>query len=310
MDKISRNPQKLATSGSYLVAVGAALWSLDAIFRTRLIGTYSAYFIVFITQIICLVVVVPVLWKFRSEILRLKIRDWLAFLFIAVASNVLAMVAFTYAFSLASNFSVPILIQKVQPFFAIVSAVLILKERLPKYYFLYVLIAVVGSFLVAFGDGTDFSVGSKDFVVVIFSLVAAALWGLGTTAGRFLSVHHSFWLVTSMRYGIGATLMIILFPIWSAELIHVQEHLIKDMPQFLAMALIPGLLALFIYYRGLQSTRASVACWLELFYPVTAVVINWAFLGSSLSTFQVIGAIVLLVSVLAMNFSSLQKTGN
>ncbi|RYZ75310.1 MAG: hypothetical protein EOP06_32540, partial [Proteobacteria bacterium] len=61
------------------------------------------------------------------------------------------------------------------------------------------------------------------------------------------------------------------------------------------------------YYRGMQVTKASVACWLELFYPVTAVTVNWIFLGSTLNVPQIAGCVVLVAAVIGMNLADLKK---
>lgn len=290
--------------GSYLVALGASLWAIDSVFRSRLAGHYSPLFVVFLSQSLCALVVLPLCWANRAKIFSMPKRDWLAFLFLAVASNILAMVAFTYAFKITANYSTPVLIQKIQPFVSIFFAVVFLRETLPKHYFLFSALALMGSLLVGFGGGGNFSFGAQDLRVVLFSLLAAFLWGTGTTVGRFVSLRHSFWLVTSMRYGLAVLFMLLTLPLWwSAEGAQFSA-LQNDLPSFLCMAYVPGLLALFVYYRGMQVTRATVACWLELAYPLAAVAINWIFLGSKLSMLQIAGAIILIFSVAVMNYQS------
>jgi drug/metabolite transporter (DMT)-like permease len=289
-------------SGSYLVAVGAALWSVDSLFRSHLTDHYPAFVIVLITQFVSMFVVFPLCWRERGEISKLRRTDWLAFLFLSVFSNILAMVAFTYSFAHAVNYSTPILIQKLQPLISIASAVIVLKEELPKNYFLYAGAALVGSALVGFGQEFRVSLEPREWVSVLFAGLAAFLWGFGTTVGRFVSTRHSFVRVTVLRYGISELVLLLLLPLWWNQISPRRETILRDAPQFVAMALIPGLIALFIYYRGLQSARASVACWLELAYPISAVAVNWIFLDSALSFWQILGSAVLLISVTTMTY--------
>ena len=56
-----------------------------------------------------------------------------------------------------------------------------------------------------------------------------------------------------------------------------------------AMALVPGLAALLLYYYGLRHTRASLAALGELSFPATAVLLNWTFLGARISAGQAVG---------------------
>jgi drug/metabolite transporter (DMT)-like permease len=65
-----------------------------------------------------------------------------------------------------------------------------------------------------------------------------------------------------------------------------------DGPQggrLLAMALVPGLAALLVYYHGLRQTPASRAAIAELSFPATAGLLNWVVLGVGVTAAQVAG---------------------
>jgi uncharacterized membrane protein len=68
------------------------------------------------------------------------------------------------------------------------------------------------------------------------------------------------------------------------------------------LALIPGLLALLLYYRGLTGTRASYATLAELAFPATAVVLNWTFLGVGVTANQVVGFVLLWGAVFVLGY--------
>ncbi len=72
------------------------------------------------------------------------------------------------------------------------------------------------------------------------------------------------------------------------------------------MALVPGLLALLFYYKGLQSTIASMASIGELAFPITAVAANWFFLGIHLTRTQFLGGFLLVASVTALTYLDTQ----
>ena len=59
------------------------------------------------------------------------------------------------------------------------------------------------------------------------------------------------------------------------------------------LALIPGLLGLLLYYRGLSGTKASYATLAEISFPASAVILNWAFLGVGVSANQILGFLLL-----------------
>ncbi len=297
--------KKLFT-GSHLVAIGASLWATDSFFRSRLTGNYSPLLIVFITLLMCAIVTVPICWSQRKTIYEMKRSDWGAFLFLAIGSNILAMVAFTYAFSLTTNYSIPILIQKIKPLVSIFLAVLFLKEKLHRKYYFLAPIAILGSLMVGLGGGHDWSLQSLDFKVILFSLVAAALWGAGTIFDRYTSLRFSFSLVTSFRYLLATFAMIFCLPLVYGEWSNLQLHFANDIWLFIGMAFLSGLLPLFIYYQGMKVTRASVACLLELAYPLTAVLLNWIFLGSILNSVQIVGALLIVASVTILSLETQQ----
>ena len=55
------------------------------------------------------------------------------------------------------------------------------------------------------------------------------------------------------------------------------------------LALVPGLIALLLYYRGLSGTKASYATLAEISFPASAVILNWVFLGAGVSANQILG---------------------
>ena len=66
------------------------------------------------------------------------------------------------------------------------------------------------------------------------------------------------------------------------------------------LALIPGLLALVLYYRALGHTPASRATLAELAFPLSAVVVGVAFLGATPTGSQWAGFAILLAAVLGL----------
>ena len=78
-------------------------------------------------------------------------------------------------------------------------------------------------------------------------------------------------------------------------------------PNLLAIALVPGLLALLLYYRALSKTPASLATLAEMAYPVAATLIAsapppWGF-NQPLYPAQVLGTGVLLAVIFFLNWT-------
>ena len=105
-------------------------------------------------------------------------------------------------------------------------------------------------------------------VVIAEASGAAILWALGTVLGRYLSREIEFQHVLSLRFFFGflasaIALLVMNQPAYS------NGH---DTLLILYLALVTGLLALGLYYFGLQHTPAMMASLAELTYPAVAVI--------------------------------------
>ena len=58
-----------------------------------------------------------------------------------------------------------------------------------------------------------------------------------------------------------------------------------------------GMLALWIYYRGLTTTPVRIAALMELAYPTTAVLVDYFLYGTVLAWSQYLAAVVLLFAM-------------
>ena len=286
-------------TGVLLVALGAALWGTDGVLRVPLLREMSPAAIVLGEHVILLLYSVPAVVLGWGALRRLGGRGWLALLVVGWGGSALATLLFTTAF-LAGDPTVAILLQKTQPLFAIALAHVVLGERLRLAYWPLFAAAMVGAYLVSFGNLSPFAaLGSGAGAGALLALGAAALWGASTALGRFVLRDVPFHALT------GARLLLALAPL---AVIALAQGAFGEMGagfasqpgRLLLLALIPGLLGLLLYYRGLSSTRASQATLAELAFPATAVALNWALLGVGVSAGQVVGFVLLWSAIYAL----------
>lgn len=284
-----------ARGGFWLVVLGAALWGVDPLFRILLLDTLTSAQIVLLEHVIIALVMFPLMWKNRSELRGLGWKQVGALLFISWGGSAIATVLFTMGLT-NGNLNAVLLLQKLQPLFAIILARLLLKESLPRYFFPLALIALGGTYLLTFGF--TLPIGHwKDFVQVgsLLSLGAAALWGGSTVMGRMMVGQMKYETVTSLRFILA--LPILLAFTWS-------EGAAWNIPSgtsaiagvslnLLGQALLPGLLSLLVYYKGLTTTKASVATLAELSFPMVGVLINWIVFQEMITRPQIVGFILI-----------------
>lgn len=290
--------------GPFFVAFGAAIWATDTMFRADVARIYSPELIVLTNHLLCLPIVLGICAYFRREFSQMTRKDWLSVLFLGIGNSVIATILFTKAFAITTNYSIPILIQKIQPVIVFVLAYFFLGERLPKSFWLWASMAIVGAYVFSFGSQNVFAsvAGEKTFGSVWLSLAAAGIWAIGGVVGREVSSRFPYGLVTALRYLV-ATVVLTGLSLLRGELTGVGSALSAHTLSFVWMAWISGFFALAIYYLGLRGTKASVATLCELSYPLSAVVLNWIFLNSTLDINQIIGALVLIFSITVLSLT-------
>lgn len=283
--------------GFALVALGAAFWGTDALFRRGLALELQPSVVVFVEHAILVVVTLPVAVKALRRKPAFTSRDVTALFLVGAGSSALATVLFTQAFRYGDP-TTPLLLQKLQPLFAVVGARLLLGERLMPKYALFFSLGIGGAYLITFPE--PFSTSLDSAIAASLAVGAALLWAMGTVLGKSLSSLLSFGELTALRFAVGlpASALIVLLDGQFATLGSLR---IPELRTLLLLALIPGLLALLIYYRGLRDTPAAAATVAELAFPVSAIVINRIAFDTSLTGTQWIGATVLSGTIVVMS---------
>jgi drug/metabolite transporter (DMT)-like permease len=288
------------SGGIALVALGAALWGTDAIFRRGLALELPATTLVFLEHVVLVAITAPVLWRSRHQYRLLRRGDWMAVLAVGAGASALATVMFTAAFRYGDP-TTPLLLQKVQPLIAIGAAALILGERLLPRFAWFLVGGLAGAYLVAFADPSTVSVSA--LTPALLALGAAAFWGLGTVLGRHLMLKISFTALTALRFAVA-------LPVLGAVLVvRPDESMLSavslsDMGSVVLLAFVPGLVALLLYYQGLRATPASAATLAELAFPLSAVGLNYLVFGTVLTFTQWLGVISLAATITTMTWLS------
>lgn len=294
--------------GPLLIALAALLWATDSPFRAPLTQRIDPVSIVLFDHLVGLAVLFAIVMvKSRGEVFKLKPADWILAFLIGAGGSALATFLFTAAFA-HLNPSVVILLQKLQPIFVTMIAYVFLKERPEKNFYGWAGVALVAAVLLSmpYLQATTSIQGmlslSLESQGVLYTLAAAALWGTATVCGKVLLKRHSPLIVTFWRYAFGVATLV---AIANVSPIHhgVSWEILSSgvFKSLLYMSLISGLLSMLIYYRGLVQTSASVATFVELVYPVSAVLLNLWLLQATLSPLQACAGTVLVFSVLKLS---------
>jgi drug/metabolite transporter (DMT)-like permease len=289
----------LVHPGTFLIFLAAMLWATDAPFRVTLLKDLSPEFVVLAEHFFNVVIVLPLLVMKRDEIRRLTRAQWMGVGIIAVGGSAIATYAFTQSFAYV-NPSVAILLQKLQPVIAITLAWVFLRERLRSHFWIWAVLALAGAYVISFPQLVprlyEGEIFNPNLAGVLLALLAAGLWAVSTVVGKSLLHGMHFTTLTALRFSLAFA---VLFALNSAtgSLSQALTATPRDWVFLLIVAFVSGAASLWMYYRGLRSTKASVATIAELGFPLAAMLINGIFLGERLQPAQIAGAAVLLLGV-------------
>ena len=282
------------------VIFAAFLWSFDGFIRQNLFALPS-FLIVSLEHVIGAILFLPLLIRGWKEVSSLGQRGWISVLWISIFGGVLGTFFYTKALSYVNyiDLSVVVLLQKLQPIFAIALAGLILKEKITKRFIILAFAAIVGGYLVTFGSSSIKDWDDKTIIAALLALLAAFSWGSSTVLGKHALNRLSFTTVTSLRLAITASVTAFVL-LSTGQYDAVQSMTISHWGFIVLIVLSTGSLALFFYYYGLNKLPASHATLYELFWPLSAVGLDWFIRGNILSLTQWVGAILLLGSIILL----------
>ncbi len=317
-----------AFTAQFAIMFAAFLWALDGVVIRPMLYHIDVSIVVFAEHFIAFIIMLPLLFY---ELKRAKILDTLfcllkkpflagsayksrgrafkgfadvrsylfSVLWVSLFGGVIGTMAITKALFYVGYvpLSIPILLQKLQPVFAIAIARIALKEKPKKNFYLWASVAIASSYVVSFGFSMpSFSFGNKLLSAALLGLLAAFAWGSSTVFGRKALKFSSYKLTSCLRFGFtSAIMLIILFA--TSKIGKLQQLGPKEISLFVLIAVTTGGLAMLVYYFGLRKVEASKATLYELVFPISAVVLDYLINGTLLSVSQLLGAFVLLYSI-------------
>ncbi|WP_191601519.1 DMT family transporter [Marinomonas algicola] len=299
-------------AGTLFIMIACFTWALDTLIRYPLLSAgYSAVQIVFIEHLTLVLCVSPLLWRYRQTYRNMTKTALACLFFIGGVGSAVGTLAFTEAFSYL-NPTVVILLQKLQPLVAILLAYHFLKERIESHFIQWATVILVGSFIMMWPDLATLGDAqwhySSDQTAIIkgysYTLIAVFSWGAATVCGKYLSYKNvPENAILSGRFLSG---LMVLLPIALLITPSLKAMPITDIGLVVVMALLSGLIGMWFYYKGLNQVRAQTATLVELSFPVFAAGINWVFLDMSLSTYQIVGACLLICGNIGLRMKELK----
>lgn len=295
--------------GAILISLSAILWGFDGVVLTPRLGNLNISFVVFVLHLFPFLIMNLFLFKRYKLLKSLSLNETIALFGVAVFGGALGTIAIVKALFLVNfqSLSVVILLQKLQPLFAILLAAIFLKERFGKNFLLWASLAIVAGYFLAFGFNLPkFHENQNILMASLFSILAALSFGSSTVFSKRLLQKLDFISAAFFRYGLTTLLMLILV-ISNGHLFEFGTITPLNWWIIGIISLTTGSGAMIMYYFGLKYVRAIISAISELFFPLSAVLFDYIFNKHMLSPVQWISAGIMIFAIVRLNTDNKKK---
>lgn len=293
-------------TGTISISIAAIMWGLDGVVLTPRLYNLDVGLVVFILHALPFLLMHSFLYKEYKHLKKFNKRDLTVILLIALFGGAIGTLSIVKALFLINfkELSVVVLLQKLQPVFAILLAAIILKERINKYFILWASVALIGGYFLTFGFNLpEIKTGSKTAISAMYALLAAFSFGSSTVFSKMILQKYSFKTATFYRYGFTAVIMLF-YLIIAGKSISFESVTPNNWLIFFIIAVTTGSGAIFLYYYGLNHVKASIAVMCELFFPISTIIFDYAFNGARLSPVQWVSAALMVFAIVNLNMSA------
>ncbi len=280
--------------GAPALIAAALLFSVDGLLRRHLY-TLPAPVIVFYEHTFGFLILAPLVVSSLKAFRKLTRNQWLAIIGVSFLSGAVGTILYTAALGRVQfiPFSVVVLLQQLNPVFAIGASAMLLREPLTKRFLALAIVALAAAYVVTFPHlSVDLSTGNGTLIAAIMAVGAAAAWGSSTAFSKYALKDTSTLHITALRFGI-TPFFALLFVLLSGSAHALGSITFSQFKYLVAITFSTGMVALLIYYFGLKRVLASRAALLELAWPVSAVIVGYIWLHQGLTASQAIAALVL-----------------
>lgn len=286
--------------GALAIIIAAMAWSLDGTIIRPNFYEFPALNIVLLEHLFGALLLSPfIIWGW-SRIKKMNSKALMGVLWVSFFGGLIGTLMITQAYFAAfaweTTLSTVIILQKLQPVFAIGLAGLILREKLSKTFYCWAVIAILSWYMIAFEslwkDILNIHLLSNPSFYAI--LAAFAFWS-STVFGKRLVWELGFKLTTALRFTCTALMAwIAMFIFW--DILSIWELWAIHWILLWIIVISSGAVALFLYYYWLKKVTASSATIFELAYPLSWIFFDWYFNGNILSISQIIFSLILIIS--------------
>lgn len=270
------------------IFIGVVSIALSAIFVK--LTTADSGVVAFYRMLFSVLFMLPIFLLYRRELLFIRKRDW----FFCLIAGVLLALHFIFWFESLNYTSVAssTVLVTLQPIFAFVGTYFFFKEKISFKVILSALIAILGSFIISWGD---FKISGTALFGDILALIGCFFITAYLLFGQDVRQRLSLITYTFIVYS-ASTLTLFIYILIIGESFGPYSK--TNWFWFIMLALIPNLLGHTLFNWSLKWVSTNVISIAVLFEPVGASVLAYYIFKEQLTGTQIIGGIVVITGIL------------
>ncbi len=289
--------------GTVAISISAIMWGFDGVVLTPRLGNLDVAWVVFVLHAFPFLLMNIFMYKQYKNLSTFVKQDYIMFFLVALFGGAIGTIAIVKALFLVDfhQLSVVVLLQKLQPIFAIILAAILLKEKIKKHFIIWASLAVVSSYFLAFGFSIpNISTDSRTMKAALYALLAAFSFGSSTVFSKKILLNHDFITATFFRYGF-TTILLLIFVFATGSFYEFRLTTNSNWIYFVIIGLTTGSGAIMIYYYGLRRVKAIVATISELLFPISAILFDYVFNGNVLRPVQMVSAVIMVFAIIKLS---------
>ncbi len=289
--------------GTIAISIAAILWGFDGVVLTPRLNNLNVIFVVFVLHLIPFLLMNIFLYKQYAHLRNFVRQDHVTFFLIALFGGAIGTISIVKALFLVDfqQLSVVVLLQKLQPIFAIILAWILLKEKIRKGFIVWAGVAIVASYFLTFGFSLpNIEAHPNTIYAALFALLAAFSFGSSTVFSKKILLSHNFITATFYRYFYTSIILAVMVMV-TGNLFEFRNVTNENWLFILLICLTTGSGAIFIYYYGLRRVKAIIATISELLFPISAIFFDYIINDSILSPVQMVSAAVMVFAIIRLN---------
>jgi drug/metabolite transporter (DMT)-like permease len=292
--------RRISRTGYLLAALAALFWASSGTAAKYLFlsGISACELVQMRTSLATVIILVWLMIRDRS-LLAVDRRDLPYFISLGVG---LAAVQFTYLFAISKiQVAAAILIQYQAPLFVSLYTLLFLREKLPAIVFIAMAGSLFGCYLVVGGYSLDLLHMNR--MGIWAALASAVTFAWYTVRCEYGMKRYRPWTVVFYGLAFAAVTWNILHPPLSGFL---RPSGLAQWGCVLVVGFFGTVLAFICYTEGINrigAARASITATLE---PITAGFIAWLLLGETMEMWQILGAFLVIASIIGLQAGKTQ----